>query len=514
VSRTGDTSTTAQSVPPTLRISGVSKSFGPTRALTSVSLEVRPGEIHALLGGNGSGKSTLIKVLAGVHSADSGQLSMGGVTVDASQMNPALARNLGLRFVHQQRSTFEHLSVLDNLFMDGGFQTQPGWRIPWRGLRRQATQILERFGIDADPDTELGTLNAANQTMVAIARALYAQKENAGVLVLDEPTASLPAAEVDLLLNALRRLTSNGHAILFVTHRLEEVLEVSDTITVLRDGELVDTVRRSSIDHDRLVELILGRKLSALAKRNAPDGGGRELLRVTDLRGGPVQGASFSVRSGEIVGLAGLIGSGRTSLLQMLFGVRKPVSGEIVFKDQRVSFTSLTAAMTAGLGYVPEDRAGDAAFPDLSVAHNMSMSVVGSYFVRGALRRRRESEETRRLAGEFLVKAEGPTALMSSLSGGNQQKVILARWLRRNPSLLLLDEPTQGVDVGARFEIWELIRRSVERDTGVLVVSSDYEELAAACDRVLVVKRGRIFAEVSGEELTDSHIEHLTLESA
>lgn len=498
---------------PALTVRGVSKSFGATRALQDVSFEVRRGEIHALLGGNGSGKSTLIKILAGVLSADEGAVGVGSVVADATGVTPGFARAAGLRFVHQQSSTFEHLTVTENLFIDGSFGTAMG-PIQWGRLRRETKQILARFEIDAAPNDELGSLGPATQTMVAIARALRQQGDEPGILVLDEPTASLPASEVERLLSALRRFASEGHSIIFVTHRLEEVLAAADTITILRDGMLVKTIPKAQTDHGGLVELILGRKLNSLAPAASSVMAKDELLTLEAVAGGPVREMNLQVRRGEVVGLAGLTGSGRSSVLHMVFGTCQPASGNIRLEGQPVSFRSPAAAMRAGVGLVPENRAREAAFSELSISQNMSMAVIPSYFRVGALRRRRELADSRALSADFFVKSAGPSAPLSSLSGGNQQKVVLARWLRRDPSLLLLDEPTQGVDVGAKFEIWELIRRQVERGMGVLVASSDFEELAAACDRVLVVREGRVVAEVSGAELTDSNLEHLTLESA
>ena len=493
-----------------LVVDDVVKSFGATRALRGVSFEVVRGEIHALLGGNGSGKSTLIKILAGVLPADAGQFEIGDQSIDAADTTPASARAAGLRFVHQQTSTFENLSVTENLFLDGGLPHP----IPWRRLRREAREILDRYGIDAHPDDDLGTLGPATQTMVAIARALHMQGDEPGILVLDEPTASLPASEVTVLLKALRRYAEQGVAIVFVTHRLEEVMEVADTITVLRDGSVVSTVRRSEVDHDGLVELILGRKLETLTAADAKTDLAEVLLTISELTGGPVRGASLEVRRGEIVGLAGLIGAGRSSVLHMVFGTRQPTGGEVVFDGNSVRFSSPREAMRAGIGLVPEDRPREAAFSELSVSENMSMAVLPSYFRAGRLRRRKELADSHRLTSDFLVKSASPASPLSALSGGNQQKVVLARWLRRDPALLLLDEPTQGVDVGARFEIWELIRRHVDRGMGVLVASSDFEELAAACDRVLVIRDGLVVAEVFGEQLNDRYLEHLTLETA
>jgi ribose transport system ATP-binding protein len=497
-----------------LEVTEVSKAFGPTQALASVSFSAARGTIHALLGGNGSGKSTLIKVLAGVQSGDSGSISVQGVPVQAADVTPQRSRDLGLRFVHQQSSTFAELTVAENLFIGDGFEARRGFRIPWRELHYSSLDILERFGIHARPTEPLGNLSPANQTMVAIARALKDQEaSHSGVLVLDEPTASLPAQEVDLLLAALRRYADAGQTIVFVTHRLEEVLRASDVISVLRDGRLVDTVEALNLGHDDLIELIMGRKIDRFIPRQgiAPDA--PIALSVDGLIGGPLRGVDLTLREGEIVGLAGLLGSGRSSLLRMLCGLQSPDAGRVELQGKEVSFPSIRRAMAAGIAFVPEDRTVDAAFSDLSVTENLTMACLSNYFTSGYLHRRQEARHALRLVPEYLIKTESVTSLMSALSGGNQQKVVLGRWLRRDPSLLLLDEPSQGVDVGARLEIWELIRRRTLTGMAVLVASSDYEELAGVCDRVLVLSNGAVASELSGAELTDSNLEHRTLEA-
>lgn len=498
--------------PPPLRLLDISKSFGGTRALDAVSFDLTRGEVHALLGGNGSGKSTTIKVLAGVYEADAGELELRGERIDARAMTPVRAREAGLRFVHQQQSTFPDLTVAENLAVGHGFPTARPGRIRWRAVRRRTRQVLERFGIDADPDAQLAELNPASRAMVAIARALQDQDgAKEGVLVLDEPTASLPASEVALLLSALRSYAAAGQTILYVTHRLEEVLEVADRATILRDGRVAATVERSEINHEALVELIMGRRVEqALSLPHDPHRGA-VAARADELTGGAIRGATFSVHAGEIVGLAGLVGSGRSTLLRMIFG-RAPIeSGDLEVAGERVRFSNPRQALRARVAYVPEDRLGDAAFADLTLVENLGMTVTGSYFQHGRLRHRRERHDARQVAQTYQIKSSSIDAPFASMSGGNQQKAILARWMRRDPRLLLLDEPTQGVDVGARAEIWQLVRRAVDSGAAALVASSDFEELARVCDRVLVLRGGRIAAALSGRELTGADIDRLTL---
>lgn len=484
-----------------LRVAAVSKAFGPTQALDGVSFELERGSVHALLGGNGCGKSTLIKILAGVEQADAGTIEIRGAEHDLRWITPARAREAGLHFVHQQRSTFPELSIVDNLSIGRGFEADRAGRIHWRAARRRAAAVLERFQIDAHPDQLLGELGPATQTMVAIARALQDQDDaSEDVLVLDEPTASLPAAEVDLLLGALRRYADAGQAIVYVTHRLEEVFAVADRATLLRDGLYVDTVSPRELSHDGLVELMMGRTVEQIERlRGKPEG--PVVLEATGIVAGSLRGVDVSAREGEIVGIGGLIGSGRSTLLRALFGVAPMEAGQISIDGVRRQISTPGEAMAAGIAYVPEDRQRDAAFKELTVGENLSLSVVPDYWHRGILNRRREHRDALALFDSFLIKAESDEAPLSSLSGGNQQKVIVARWLRRDPRLLLLDEPTQGVDVGARAEIYELINRAVSGGATALIASSDYEELARICDRVIVLRKGMVVAELREAEL-------------
>jgi ribose transport system ATP-binding protein len=487
----------------------VSKAFGATRALDDVSLELKKGSVHALLGGNGSGKSTLIKLIAGVEPADAGELEIRGERHDLRSMTPARARDAGLHFVHQQRSTFPALTVTENLAIGRGFDTGVGGRIEWRQARRRAAAVLERFQVDAHPDQRLAELSPATQTMVAIARALQDQDAAAeGVLLLDEPTASLPVPEVTLLLDALRRYAAAGQAIVYVTHRLDEVFAVADRATLLRDGRVVGSVEPSSLEHEALVELMMGRTVEQIERlRRRPEG--RTILSVHGLHAGSLAALDLDVREGEIVGVGGLIGSGRSTLLQALFGVRPLQAGEVRIDGEARRIDTPHDAMAAGLAYVPEDRQRDAAFPDLSVSENLSLTVLPNYWHRGMLSRRRECRDTLGLFDSFLITAESDAAPLRSLSGGNQQKVVLARWLRREPRILLLDEPTQGVDVGARAEIYELVHRAVADGAAALVASSDFEELARVCDRVIVLRKGEVVAELSGDRLDADRIARL-----
>jgi ribose transport system ATP-binding protein len=465
-----------------LLLHGLSKAYGGIQALDGASLEIERGAIHALVGGNGSGKSTLIKILAGVVPADAGEIEAAGVRHPARGHTPAQARQLGLHFVHQQSTVFPALTVAENLALGRGFETRLGGRIDWPAVREGARRVLERFEIDVDPDAEVASLNAATRVRIAIARALRDQEgAGSGVLVLDEPTASLPAHEVDVLLTALERHAADGQAILYVTHRLAEVVRAAALATVLRDGKVEALLTGDELNHDTLARLIAGSAAEAAAPQAQSRRRDDVVLEADD---------GLRLHAGEVVGIAGLLGSGRTRLLRRLFGGERP-------RD----------AMSDGIAYVPEDRSREAAFFDLSVAENISVAYLDPYRRRGGrIDSRAERSAVRELMSSFLVRAESEIAPLWSLSGGNQQKVILSRWLQRNPRILLLDEPTQGVDVGARAEIHGLIRRSAADGAAAIVVSSDFEELATLCDRALVLRDGRVVDEVPGEDMSEQRL--------
>jgi ribose transport system ATP-binding protein len=496
-----------------LGVRGVAKSYRGTHALRGVSVDVSPGSVHALLGGNGSGKSTLVKVLAGVTPADEGDIEVGSVTVDARSHTPSQAAELGLHFVHQQDSTFGQLTVAENLAIGRGFETGRGGRVRWRAQRRRAKELLERFEIKARPDDELAALRGATRTLVAIARALQDQEQaNDDVLVLDEPTASLPHREVDLLLSALTRYAAAGQTILYVSHRIPEVVSIATHATVLRDGLVAAGLVGDEISHDRLVSLIVnapqGESEEQVATASRPAGSSRPregvIVKTEGVREG---GRVLSVSTGELVGLAGLLGAGRSALLRALFGLTADGGGHRYrLYDSTVTMSSPGQAMKSGIALVPENRVEDGAFMEMTVRENLTLASLDSLHPLQVLRAPNERREARKLMGSLRVLAASVDAPFPSLSGGNQQKVILTRWLARKPRLLLLDEPTQGVDVGARQEIHRIIREAAARGTAVLISSSEFEELAALCDRIAIVSRGRIVDEIEDEDLSDEDV--------
>ena len=483
---------------PVLRVSQLSKAYNGILALDGVDLDVRPGEVHALLGGNGSGKSTLIKVLAGVVDAEPGAvLELGETSQDLHGWTSDKAYAAGLRFVHQQPAVFSDLSIAENIAFGTTFPKHRGGKIDWKALNARTADLLELFGVQAAPTTPLGALRAADRTRIAIIRAVQDRDDaTSGVLVLDEPTAALPAEEVEHLLDSLRRYAAAGQTILYVSHRLDEVLSVADRVTVLRDGKKVATVEAAGLTENDLIEMIVGRPLDRIFPEQVDAPASDVVLSVRGLRGGPLMDVSFDLHQGEVLGVAGLLGAGRSELLRMVFGAYPVDAGTITLGGRPVRFATPSAAMAAGVAYVPEERQLDALFQGNSVRHNVSAGSAGAYFSRLVFRHRDEQRDTADAVRQFLIRVGKDTQPVETLSGGNAQKVVLARWLRRKPAVLLLDEPTQGVDIGARAEIYGLIREATRNGTSVLLVASDPEELAHACDRVLVLRSGRIAADV------------------
>lgn len=487
---------------PLLRIEGLGKTFGGTAALNDVSLEVRPGEVHGLVGQNGSGKSTLIKILSGYHAPDRGEIVVSGERVDPPLTLTAL-RRLGVEFVHQDLGLVPTMSVLENLRV-GRYATGPGGRIRWRQEARRAAELLRRFELDVDPGAAVERLSQAERAIVAIIRALSELEEHrgGGLLVLDEPTAALPAHEVGRLFDAVRRVRDTGSAVLIVTHNLDEVFEITDRISVLRDGWLVAARATAELDERSLIELIVGRELARLYPEHA--GGEADVaLAVTDLSGGRAHGVSFVVRRGEILGLTGLAGAGHEDVPYLVPGARRPAGGVVELDGRVLHDPTPERASRAGLVLLPADRQRLSAIPGATVKENVTLPTLGAFRGRlGRLDHGAERRAVRDVLHRFEVTPPQPDRPLFTLSGGNQQKALLGRCLRARPAVLLLHEPTQGVDVGARAGIFAILREAASAGTAMLYASSEYEELANVCDRVLVLRRGRIAAELRGGGLT------------
>jgi ribose transport system ATP-binding protein len=527
-----------------LQIDRMSKSFSGTPVLRSVDLAIPTGEVHALVGANGSGKSTLIKVLAGYHAPEpETAVEVGGVRIQLG--HPAAVREAGLRFVHQDLALVDTLNVIENLALGRGFTTGAAFRIRWKVERKNATAMIRSLGFDFDVSRPVGDLAAAERTGVAIARALWDWESGAKVLVLDEPTASLPKADVEMLFEAIRRVRERGLGVLYVSHRLDEVFFVARQVTVLRDGRRVGTFDTAELSEDRLISMMIGvtpdqerkhlvreerrqfvetaeDRVAAMmlgeparAVEETPVGPLPEaVLVVRGVQGDVVRGIDFDAHAGEVLGFAGLTGSGRDEVLPLLFGAA-PRIGSVEVDGSKVSPANVRSAIKHRVSLVPANRHRQGLMLTMTVRENCTLTSFGHLTgLLGAIRAQRELAEVREWIARLDLRPPDPRRIMSSLSGGNQQKVVLAKWLRLRPRVLLLDEPTQGVDVGAKAMIHQLIVQEARTGVAVVIASSDDEELVAICDRVLVLRDGEIAAELRGQEVTVDALGRLALASA
>ena len=496
--------------PDVLRVTGLTKRFGGAAALDRVDLAVAPGEVHGLLGANGSGKSTLIKVLAGVHEADDGQVAVHGESAPMPFGADGL-RLRGLSFVHQDLGLSEAATVLEHLALDRAASHGGLRRIPWAAERRRAVELLQRFGVAVDPEARVDQIAPVQRAMVAIVRAVASQEllaqERARrlpqLLVLDEPTVFLPGADVDVLFSLIDRLRRSGDSVILVSHDLDEVLRICDRVTVLRDGRNAGTREVSGLERGELVELILGEGVGAVARPTDGAVPRREVaLSVRDLSGERVRGVDVSLHPGEVVGVTGLAGSGIEELTDLIYGVRPSTGGGVSVGGEVVEHPTPARMLRRGVVLLPADRKLLGSAPELTVLENMALPLLDSGFRGGRLRwadlERRVEETCVRLG----VTPADPEALFSSLSGGNQQKALLGKWLDTEPAVMVLAEPTQGVDVGARQEIFRLVREAVGNGAAVLCATSDYEQLVQLADRVLILADGRLVGELSGDEVT------------
>ena len=484
----------------------LSKSFAGVRALKGVSFELRAGEVHALVGENGAGKSTLIKLVTGAETPDAGQLQVEGRPIP--HMDPQTSRALGIAAIYQQPSLFPDLSVAENIAL--ALERGSVWRRISRVQReRRAADLLARVGASIDPARLVESLSMPEQQLVEIAKALGAR---ARILIMDEPTASLTDREVDHLIRVVARLRDEGVGIIYISHRLDEIFTVADRITVLRDGETVGTRQRAGLERGELIRLMVGRELAAVfPKRSVPLGDVVLELRGVTHRAAGVRNVSFSVRRGEILGIAGLVGSGRTELAEVIFGLRPLDAGEIRLHGAPIHVASPLDAIRAGIGYVPEDRRQHGVVLEMSVAANASLANLAGVSQHGLVNRRVERERALGYVEQLRIKTPSVDAEAGSLSGGNQQKVALARWLSATPSVLVLDEPTQGVDVGSKAEIHELMGTLAAEGLAIVMISSEMPEVLGMSDRIAVMHAGEIAAILSRAEATQDRILSLAL---
>lgn len=494
---------------PFLEVQGIRKEFGGIQALKNAKLVVEAGEVHGLVGANGAGKSTLIRCLAGLIAPDAGTIQIDGKPIEIR--NPQDSTRFGLTFIHQELNVIPHFSILQNMFLGLPKPAQLGL-LNWKEAQQQVQNVVKRLGITAPLHTPIKKLSIADQWLVSIGRALL---HKARFIAMDEPTASLSAEECGRLFRIIRELSANGIAILYVSHRLDEILDLCQRVTVMRDGQYSGTMTRDTLTRHDLITAIAGREVETLPPMEAAGAMERPpILVVRGLRRAPsVPGVSFELRPYEVLGLAGLVGAGRTEVVRMIYGADRPEAGELLLNGRPFKPRSTYDAIKHGIGLVPEERRSQGLVLTRSVSFNMNLG----FMQRLRLARwlplinlRRGADKATKLVKELSVKTDNVQTQVSHLSGGNQQKVVIGRWLSEPIRILILDEPTRGVDIGARTEIHHLIKDLAKRGAGVLVISSDFEELPGLCDRVLVMAEGQITGQLSGSEITREAILQLS----
>ncbi|MCX5497802.1 sugar ABC transporter ATP-binding protein [Kaistia dalseonensis] len=493
--------TVPDSVAPILSAEKISKIFPGTTALADVDFHVYPNAVNVLIGENGAGKSTLMKILSGVERPTSGRIVMEGREVTFASVRDAASKGIGIVF--QELNLCPNLSIAENIFL-GHPLTRGGFHLDLARQRSRARALLQRLEHDLDPDTKVGDLRIGQQQIVEIAKAL---SEDVRILIMDEPTSALSVSEVEVLFRVIDELKRSGVAIVYISHRLEELVRIGDFVTVLRDGRLQASARMDEIDVSWIIRQMLGTSELA-ARRPVQARAGREILRIEDVclprigGGMTVDHVSLSIHAGEIVGIYGLLGAGRSELFECLFGARPDASGTIVLDGLDISGLSINQRIAKGLFLTPEDRQRDGLVQNLSVGRNMSLSSLGRFTRFGRITTAREGDEVARISRELQVKAPSPHTMITSLSGGNQQKVVIGKSLMTSPKVLLLDEPSRGIDIGAKAEIFRVMRELAEQGLGIIFATSDLKEVAIA-DRILVMSSGRITLDASSNDATD-----------
>ncbi len=495
-----ETASSELSAPPVIAAEGISKSFAGVEVLRGIDLALAGGEIHALLGENGAGKSTFARILAGVHRPSAGRLLLQGRPVEIG--SPLEAQRLGITLIHQEPISFPHLSVAENLFI-GGADGGPFVRVRWRGMAGAARRLMDDLGVAIDVTRPTGGLSIADQQMVEIARALAADSR---LILMDEPTAPLTPREVETLFAIVRRLRDEGRAVVFISHRLEEVRALCDRVTIFRDGERVATAPAADLPDGEIIRLMIGRPLKAfLHKEKAAIG--ETALEVEGLgRAGRFADIGFTLRRGEVLGMAGLVGAGRTDVARALFGIAPADRGRIRVKGREVVITDPARAIGLGLAYVPEDRAAAGIFRSLPVDQNITAAAPGRIARRGVISTAAERAAARGAIEKLRIRLASPRQPIGELSGGNQQKAILARWLMTDPEILILDEPTRGIDIGVKAEFYDMINALAADGRAILLISSELPELLTLSDRILVMSEGRLTAEFTRAEATQEAI--------
>lgn len=484
-----------------LQVQGLTKSFSGVKALDQVPLAVRKGEVHALMGENGAGKSTLMKILIGLLSADSGKIIFEGAELAAGHVREVMKR--GISMIHQEMLAVPELTVAQNIFL--GRETN-GRLFRWlddRALTNQAGALLREMDIQIDPSLKMKHLSVAQMQMVEIAKAI---SNNAKVIIMDEPTSALSEKEVATLFRLIKDLTAKGVAIIYISHKMEEITALADTITVLRDGKYIDTRPASELDMDTLITMMVGRKIESLFPASAIQRG-KEILSVKELsRQGQFADISFAVHEGEVLGFGGLMGAGRTEVARTIFGLDQPDSGQIYIRGEHADIQSPQDAIRRGIGYVSEDRKGFGFIPRLSVRENITLASLSVHAKGGLIQAASESTAADRMIADLRIKAASPEQFVTFLSGGNQQKVVIGKMLLSSPSIIILDEPTRGIDIGAKAEIYKLIHQLKEAGKAIILISSELPELLGLSDRILVMAKGKKTAELSTREASQETV--------
>lgn len=483
---------------------GVTKAFGGVQALKGCDIKVDEGTVHAIIGENGAGKSTLMKILSGIYTRDAGDIRVFGEPVKLGNARDSM--DLGIGIIYQEFSLVPDLSVAENIFLDN--LKQGGLLVSQSALNAKAKRALDEFGFDLDPRKRVGDLPVAWQQILEISKAL-AHKTR--ILILDEPTAVLAGPEVDRLFEILAKLKNDGVTIIYISHRLEELFRISDAITVIKDGQTVVTLDPKTTTPGEVIGNMVGRPLSDMyPKRNASIG--KELLRVENLsRKGVLDDINFTIHAGEVVGMAGLMGSGRTEVLRAVFGFDRPSIRRVFIEGDEVRLSNPRKSIRSGIGFVPEDRKRQGLVLELPIVQNMTMANLASVTTAGVINKKKETELAEKYKKELNIRMGDAGNPVQSLSGGNQQKVVLAKWIHTNSKILFMDEPTRGVDVGAKVEIYNQINSLAEAGYGILVVSSELPELIGICDRILVMSDGRLAGMVSGDDMEEEKIMALAI---
>ena len=485
-----------------LEMKGISKAFNGVPALRDAQLTLKSGEVHALLGENGAGKSTLIKILGGIYSKDSGEIYIDGNPVEINGVKEARAN--GISIIHQELMMLPHMTIYENVFLGQEYQKNGFVKID--EMVAKTKEMLEFFSLDLDPTMKLGHLPIAQQQIIEIIRAI---SFGARIIVMDEPTSSLSDKEVDFLFDAIRRLKAQGVGIIYISHRMSELDIIADRVTVMRDGAYIDTDVMKEVTREELITKMVGRTLGDYyIHTHTPSN--EVVMKVEDYSDGmSVKDASFELYKGEVLGFAGLVGAGRSELMKCIFGITKKTSGKLELEGKEYDIKGVKDAMKAGIGLVPESRKSEANYPDQSVRYNMTIEVLDRFLKAGKYDGKTEMSIVDKYVGEMSVKLATPEQKIMRLSGGNQQKVIIGRWLATAPKILILDEPTRGVDVGAKVEIYEIIDQLAKEGVSIIIISSELPEVIGMSDRIVVMGEGKIKGILSREEANQEAIMHL-----